>query len=76
MILGEILIFICFPGSSKSKSICLQCLQETWVPSLGWEDPWRWERQPTPVFLAGEFHGQRSLEGYLLSMGSQRVRHD
>ena len=21
-------------------------------------------RQPTPVFLPGEFHGQRSLEGY------------
>ena len=23
---------------------------ETWVPSLGWEDPWRRERLPTPVF--------------------------
>jgi len=23
-----------------------------------------WEWQPTPVFLPGEFHGQRSLEGY------------
>ena len=23
--------------------------------------PWRRERQPTPVFLLGEFHGQRSL---------------
>ena len=33
-------------------------------------DPWvgkisgRRERQPTPVFLPGKFHGQRSLEGY------------
>ena len=26
--------------------------------------PWRWEWQPTPVFLPGEFHGQRSLVGY------------
>ena len=25
---------------------------------------WRWEWQPTPVFLPGEFHGQRSLMGY------------
>jgi len=25
---------------------------------------WRRAWQPTPVFLAGEFHGQRSLEGY------------
>ena len=24
---------------------------------------WRREWQPTPVFLAGEFHGQKSLAG-------------
>ena len=28
------------------------------------EIPWRREWQPTPVFLPGEFHGQRSLVGY------------
>ena len=38
-------------------------MQETWVPSLGWEDPWRSGRQPTPVILPGESHGQRSLAG-------------
>ena len=26
--------------------------------------PWRREQQPTPVFLPGESHGQRSLVGY------------
>ena len=26
--------------------------------------PWRRAWQPTPVFLPGEFHGQRSLVGY------------
>ena len=26
--------------------------------------PWRSERLPTPVFLPGEFQGQRSLEDY------------
>ena len=26
--------------------------------------PWKREWQPTPVSLPGEFHGQRSLEGY------------
>ena len=26
--------------------------------------PWRREWLPTPVFLPGEFHGQRSLVGY------------
>ena len=36
--------------------------------------PWRREWLPIPVFLPGEFHGQRSLAGY--SMGSQRVGHD
>ena len=39
-------------------------MQETWVWSLGWEDPWRREWLHTPVCLPGEFHGQRSLMGY------------
>ena len=26
--------------------------------------PWRMKWQPTPGFLPGEFHGQRSLAGY------------
>ena len=39
-------------------------MQETWVPSLGREDSWRWEWQPTSVFLPRKFHGQRSLTGY------------
>ena len=30
---------------------------ETWVQSLGWKDPWRRERLPTPVFWPGEPHG-------------------
>ena len=35
-------------------------MQNTWVLSLGQEDPQRGERLPTPVFLLGEFHGQRA----------------
>ena len=31
-----------------------------WVGKI----PWRREWQPTPVFLPGESHGHRSLEGY------------
>ena len=42
----------------------LPAMQETGVRSLGWEDPWRRAWQPTSVFLPGESHGQRSLEGY------------
>ena len=39
-------------------------MQKTLVQSLGREDAWRRKWQPTPVFLSGKFHGQRSLAGY------------
>ena len=39
----------------------LPAVQETWVWSLGQEDPLEKE---TPVFLPGEFYGQKSLVGY------------
>ena len=42
----------------------LPAMQETWVQSLGGEDPRKRKRQPTPVFLPEELHGQRSLAGY------------
>ena len=42
----------------------LPITRETRILSLGQEDPWRRKWQPTPVFLAGESHGQRSLVGY------------
>ena len=41
----------------------IQELPRMQVRSLGWEDPWRKAWQPTPVFLPGESHGQRSLVG-------------
>ena len=34
------------------------------IPGWG-KIPWRRKWQPTPVFLAGESHGQRSLMGYV-----------
>ena len=37
---------------------------ETWVRSLGWEDLLEEGMVTHPVFLPGEFHGQRSLVGY------------
>ena len=49
-------------------------MQETWVQSLGWEDPLEEGWQPTPVFLPEKSHGQRSLSGYS-SLG-HRVRHN
>ena len=38
----------------------LPAVQETWVGKI----PWRRKWLPTPVFLPGESHGQRSLAGY------------
>ena len=42
----------------------VQETQETWVRSLGQEDPLEEVWQPTAVFLPGEAHGQRGLVGY------------
>ena len=42
----------------------LPAMRETQVWALGWEDPLEW--LPTPLFLPGEFHDQRSLAGYSL----------
>ena len=39
-------------------------MQETWVRTLGWEDPLEKEMVTTPVFLPGESHGVRGLVGY------------
>ena len=52
----------CFPGGSDGKESA--CMQEIQVQSQGGEGPWRRAWQPTPVFLPGESHGQRSLVGY------------
>ena len=38
-------------------------VRETWVQSLGWEDPWRREWLPTPVFWPGKFHGLYIVRG-------------
>ena len=39
-------------------------MQETWIQSLGQEDPWGRKWQLTPVFVPGKFHEQSSLAGY------------
>ena len=53
----------------------LPALQETWVPSLGWEDHLEKELLTHASFLAWSI--PRTEEpGGLQSLGSQRVRHD
>ena len=51
-----------FPGSSNGKESAWDAGDLGLIP--GQEDPWRKKWQPTPLFLLGEFHGQRSLVGY------------
>ena len=46
--------------SACQCKICKRCRFDPWVGKI----PWRRKRQPTPVFLPGESHGQRSLAGY------------
>ena len=43
----------------------LPAMQETWVRSLGWEDPLEKEMAThSRIFLPRKFHGWRSLVGY------------
>ena len=53
--------------------ICLQCRKPRFDPWVG-KIPWGGEGLPTPVFLPGEFHGQRSLLG--CSPWGLRIGHD
>ena len=51
------------PWGLSWQRICLQFRRPGFSPWVR-EIPWRRKWQPTPVFLPGEFHGQRSLVGY------------
>ena len=48
---------------TQGSPICLQCRRRRFSP-WGRKIPWRRKWQPTPVFLPGKSHGQRSLVGY------------
>ena len=55
-----------FPGGASGKEPACQCGRylrhrfDPWVRKITWRRAW----QPAQVFLPGESHGQRSLEGY------------
>ena len=56
-----------FPGGACGNEFTSQCRRHRrcrfypWVGKIPWTKKW----QPTPVFLPGEFHGQRSLVDYV-----------
>ena len=47
----------------SSKESAYQCRERRFNPWVG-KIPWRRKWQPTPVFLPGKSHGQRSLAGF------------
>ena len=64
-----------FPGGSNGKESACNVGDLGSVPGLGGKISWRKAWQPPPVFLPGESPWTEEPGG-LLSMGSQRVRHD
>ena len=50
----------CFSGLRFSFLKNIYLFTWLWVKKIPWRKAW----QPTPVFLPGESHGQRSLMGY------------
>ena len=67
---------VSFPGGPSGKEPPCQCRRQKrwgfapWVRKIPWRRTW----QPTPVFLPGESHGQRSLAG--CSPWGHRVGHN
>ena len=55
-----------FPGCTSGKESACQCRRhrrrgsDPWIRKIPCSRKW----QPTPVFLLGKFHGQKSLVGY------------
>ena len=51
------------PVAKNTACQCRRCKRRGFNPRVG-KIPWRRAWQPTPVFLPGKVHGQRSLAGY------------
>ena len=64
--LGNYEAIVGFPGDASTKESschsrgCKRLRFDPWVRKIPWRRNWK----PTPVFLAGKLHGQRSLAGY------------
>ena len=53
----------------------LPAIWETWVQTLGWEDPLEKKMATHSSILAWEIHGQKSLVGYS-PQGRKTIGHD
>ena len=64
--ISQLCTLLGFTGGASGKEPTCQCrrsIKHGFNPQVG-KAPWRRAWQPTPVFLPGESHGQRSLAGY------------
>ena len=71
--LVHLVSFTWLPWWLSGKESTCQCRRpkfDAWVGKIPWRKKW----QPTPVFLPGESHRQKSLAGY--SPQGCKVRHD
>ena len=56
-------------SSKESSCPAGEAGNDPWVGKTPWKRKW----QPTPLFLPGKSHGQRSLVGYSTGVGYKRV---
>ena len=70
----ELILGVGLPWWFNGKESTCQCRRCNFDPRVR-KSPWRRKWQPSPVFLPGKSHGQRSLAGYSL-WGCKRVRHN
>ena len=72
----HILVYICaYIWASLVAQVVKNppAMWETWVSSLGWEDPLEKERLPTLIFWPGGFHGLYSPWGCKESDMTERL---
>ena len=73
----QLYIYMGFPGGASGKEPACPCRRhktcgfDPWIGKILWNRKW----QPTPVFLHGKFHGQRSLGGYIQSTAKDSTNH-
>ena len=62
MVIGFLLVCLAHIPALITHTLLLVAQMVENLPAV--QETWRREWQPTPVFLPGEFHGQRRLAGY------------
>ena len=58
--------FTCLQSKNNSSFLSCIYMETSYLNAIHQILLWRRKRQPTPVFLPGESHGQRNLAGYSL----------